>query len=70
MKFVGGAWLVFDRPVDPDAEVSDEEFLSIFEARTPDQLASTDIPWSDTVSVVVLTLAGVMDVEYRPTTEG
>ncbi|TJW51944.1 MAG: hypothetical protein E5X65_20655 [Mesorhizobium sp.] len=69
MNFVGGVWLVFDRVVGPDVEVSDEEFVSIFRARTPDQLAPTDVPWSGEVAVVALTPAGVMAVDYRPGAE-
>jgi hypothetical protein len=69
MKIVTGVWLVFDRVVDPNVDVSDEEFVSMFEARTPDQLAPTDVPWSDQMSVVALLPTGVRPVEYRPDAE-
>ncbi|WP_337289069.1 hypothetical protein [Candidatus Methylomirabilis sp.] len=66
MKFVNGAWLVFDRDVDSNSDASDEEFVATFMARTPEQLAPDDIPWRNGVSVVALTPAGVRPVEYRP----
>ena len=68
MKAVEGAWLVFDREIDPNIDVSDEEFVAAFETRTPDQLAPDDIPWRNGVSVVALTRSGVMNVECRSDT--
>ncbi|WP_281931471.1 hypothetical protein [Methylocystis iwaonis] len=60
-------WLVFDRKADPNVEFSDEKFVSIFGARTPDQLAPSTVPWSGEISVVALTQAGVMSVDYTKT---
>jgi len=67
MKDTSGAWLIFDHEVYPNVEISDEEFVAAFEARTAEQLAPDDIPWQDGISVIALTPVGVKDVEYRPT---
>jgi hypothetical protein len=65
MKAINGVWLVFDHEVDPNVDISDEEFVATFEARTAEQLIPDDIPWRDGVSVVAITPAGVRNVEYR-----
>lgn len=66
MRFVNGAWLVFDRDVSPEVEVSDDEFVSTFSARTLEQLVPNDIPPRNGITVVALTLDGVKSVKFQP----
>ncbi len=60
-----GHWLVFDKKFDPDVEISDADFVEIFNKRGLDEMAPTTVPWTDVVEVVAMTSAGVMEVEYR-----
>lgn len=66
MKYVAGTWLIFDIEVDMRTGVSDARFLELFNARSPDQLASDEIPWPGNVSVAALLPGGVRLVDYRP----
>lgn len=66
MRIVADTWLVFDWIDRREEDICDEQFVSRYEERSSDQLAPTDIPWSNDVSVVALTTEGVKSARYQP----
>lgn len=67
MRIVNRIQLVFDHKDDSGDVLDDHEFAKIYNERSMDDLVSTQIPWSDNVSVVGLLDEGVRDLQFLPT---
>lgn len=65
-RFIGSVSCVFDYGQNVQKEITDDEFLRLFNNRSFDDLAPTEIPWSDNIVAFALVVDEVREIAYDP----
>jgi len=65
-RFIDSVSCVFDYKQDAQREITDDEFASLFNDKSQDEMAPTEIPWPDNVIAFALIVDEIKEIAYDP----